>query len=687
MSFGIVVKASLSDGDALDLVNHLIDPKGYQSERIAQEEISLRNVAYYAGKQYFYQNGMELREPRGGPDHRVYYRNNRIWPAVQRNVATVMSLEGGFAVAPESGSSRHRNIAKVSNEVLDHMRNAIGYNRIKAIAMTWACIVGSSFYKTVFDPKAGQMDRFYLREQGGKERIPPAVLDPGEIQEKEQQGLFQDVAQGDVRTDVVSIFSFFFDWAARDADIEGMAWAGDVNYWDVSKIAEKFDVSEADIEPEDHRFGPIGYEEAIAFMTSGNSGYRTGTHTPKQKMRARARVSDIWFRPSRKWPRGKRVVATANRVLLNTDNPHIGDNTGVTHLPYTHQRWSIFPGRFWGLSLVEQLTSPQHHLNKAASTMIEIQNVYGHPALLVPEDSGIPEGNFVIEPGAIHHYNPLAGEIKPLPPPQLPAEVAQNRVACLNDLEQIANNAPPDFTRMPAQIRSGEGIRLMNEIQKKPLEMTQRLSLEADQRLGRQLLALGKLFYTEARTLKHMGEDGQFAVSWFTGADLSNDLRVVSQPSISDSATAKRAEILDFVKAGLFDPVNNPDHRRQVLKALEFGTADEAVATTLQDELDEERIIQTIVADPTKYIPQEGQTESGYPVMPFEDHEVRMKVLVRYMLTDEFRKQDAVSQSVIYQLWEKRNALHQEAIRQQVALMEASRGTPVPKGTPSQPRS
>ena len=147
-----------------------------------------------------------------------------------------------------------------------------------------------------------------------------------------------------------------------------------------------------------------------------------------------------------------------------------------------------------------------------------------------------------------------------------------------------------------------------------------------------------------------------------------------------DSVASKRAELLDDIQAGVFDPAN-PDDKALILSALHYNTSDQAVKSRLKAQQHAEDAIRNMIADPLRY------GEVGYPVFPWQDHEREMAVLVDFMYTPEFGQLKPFVQSVIAMYWQRHFEFFQVQLQQQAEMLQAQKGAPGEKGQPSKPKN
>lgn len=662
--------------DTLDMIRKRVDPHAVRVERYAMEEMWLANFAYYSGHPWFYiENGRIWDATPDLPEHKVIYKANLIRSACLRAAAKIVNVRPRFRAVPQSASIMHRNVAETSERVFDHIRDKNDWDQTLLTNTLWAMICGSAFYKVWFDPLKGDKQRFYT--QGGRP-VPTPLIDPQTQRAMDAAGQFEDVTLGDVRIDVCSPFSIYHDWTSRDKSVEGCQWIGERHFLDRQLIAERYGIDEQDLQPEETSGGLLQYEEAVAFLNS-NMGFPPLTWaTPLDKRGERCMYVEMWERPSRRYKKGRRVVYAGQRIIRDEENPYIGDKTGLAHLPYVKQDWTKHPGRFWGSSLVEDMRSPQHHLNDARACKLEFLRIFGRPITYIDANSGLDPDKMSLDPGGIYKISAMSRPPIHSPTPQLGPNITEIAQECQSDLLAIASQSEIDGSKMPGQMRSGAALRTLQEDRDVALSVSSAEAIRATRDVGRMALSLGQMFYGQKRTLRYLGEDNQVEYRDYVAADLTNDLIVIGDPSIADSVTAKRAEVLDAIQVGALNPQMVPEDRELVLAALHYNDSSVAVNVKLQARRNQEFEIRAMVQDPGKY-------PNGYPVMDFEDHQTELSVCQQYMYSQEFKTLDPFTQSIIAQHAKMHQMELQKQQLAQLQMMEAAKGMPGQQGKASQP--
>ena len=662
-------RPALDENQAMAMIDRLVDPGGYEPEYRTQQELMLRCMSFYIGKQHFVQQGAHLFQIETESEWEVQYRANIILPAVERAVEKVAGATGRFAVAPKSGKPEDRHAARTSDRVLKNVWEASDYQDEKEMVVKWAAIVGTGFLRTTWDARAGEPQRFYTDEHGGTKL--PANND--EALALEAAGQFTDLHDGDVCYDAYSPFQIGWDWDCR-GQVKKAKWLSESALVSVPSVMDQYGLSEEQVERAGHVPGSTVYEETLAFITSGVESSHYG-YVPRQKdQMGRSLVRALYHRPTSQYPNGLYIVAVGRKVVIVRDNPYRISANGI---PFVKMDWFRMPGRFLGVGLVEQLMNPQFHYNRARSRMIEFQDVMGQPAMFIDKASGLPT-DLVIRPGSVYHTND--GSVpKFADPPQMPTETRANVEMSSIEIDRISSQSDPESGSAPGEMRSGVALEKWFGEKNRIITPIARRALLLDRDVGRQTLALCRERYPLERTVMVAGDIGEYEALAFKAADLHHDVRVQGEPMDADQAMAFKAELMDLMQVGALDPVNNREHWRMMINAFEYKTLDEGMRDFTLDQRNQEREIREILADPAKYI------ESGFPVAEFEDHVVHAETVARFMKGDEFRELDEVSQSVLYVHYQQHVQVVQEAMMAQMKMAEATQGAPGAKGQASQP--
>lgn len=680
-------KTGGTEGDIVEMVRKRVGFNELRPERHQLEDAMLIQLMYYSGKQQFYYEQRQFIDAVQYADPEMArYQINLMRSRILDACARVLNVNAEFRARPEGASAKQRELAALSDRVYDHIRIVTDFEHVRSLAELWAAITGAGYLYCQWDPTIGEPDRFYKLDRKTSAVIPEVLLTPDMREEKDRDGLFEDLPKGDLKVSCESPFSIYEDTSARDAGVAGCRWIARRHWVDVDVVAEHFDMDVKDIPTDEPTQGIRNYEEAIAFMSTGVGISPYAWAVPPDKQGKRTNYTEMWERPSRLHPRGRRICLAGTTVLNykrrgGLDNPYAGDRSGWAHLPFVKVDWVEQPGRWTGSGLAEDMMSAQHYLNKSRSLVAQFQEDRGLPDTFISDSSGLDTDNMRAGGGKIYKISDQAAARGVLngPVPQMPREVAEFGSVALNDLNMAAAQSPVDAAKLPGQVRSGSGIRAINEDRFMSLTFPARNSVRAARDAGRCLLAIGKLYYGKGRLLKYQDGGAEWVVEEFSGADLVTDLQITAEPSVTDTIGTRRAEMLDMVQAQAFDPTMREEDREMLFAAMALNAPVEFVARKLSAKRHAELVIHELSTDFTRWIPE------GYPVFEWQEHAREAREVVAYMYTNEFRRLDPMAQSLITKYWKDCVSYVQLAEQRQLELQAALKGTPGQKGQASQP--
>jgi hypothetical protein len=325
--------------------------------------------------------------------------------------------------------------------------------------------------------------------------------------------------------------------------------------------------------------------------------------------------------------------------------------------------------------------SPQFRYNASRSRIAEFEHVHGRPPIYVPKDCGIAPGMLTVLPGATYEYNAAQGKPEAGPAPQLPQAVMENASMARGEIAQLSSQSDIEGSKMPGQLRSGQAWSAMQHEQDITLTITTEGLLRAYRDVGRQFLTLAKLFYTGARVAKYRGPSGQWAIVQFQSADLSVDVRILGEPGEIESTYAQDRRVMEYVQAGVLN-TQDPKIQTAVLKALRFHTQDELVDDALMHEAQQEEEARRMIANFRLYAIQ------PYPVLPYEDDDAHMRVLVRQFTNlEEWDKLNSFQQAVLLAHYKLHADQQQKKQMQQIQMLQATQGVASAPGQASQTRA
>lgn len=668
-----MLRGTLSDPEAFQYVHNYVDISGDAPERRALERLWFVNKAYYAGAQYIVLDDGRLRIPRRRGKNREFFQANKILPKVVKATAKLLAMNPDFIVAPKSGEFEDLVASQTSLKVWSHLKQTTKFGKQLRRALNEASLCGTGWLKVTFDPEKGVADRIYTKKGGG------ATLEPMFNEELRRQfeleGQFVDDFPGEVRIDVPSTFSVYWDPNARAGGVDDCMWMAEVGYTPIEDLIDRY--GDLGFAGDDYERGAALYEENIANLASGLQGYNGLGTFAKSQIGTRCRVIEFWERPApRNNNEGRYILTAGNLVVRNGKNPYAASGSPI---PYVKVDWFPFEGRFIQLSLVEQLRPSQKAYNRSRSHAIEYEKTYGYAPVFVPKSAAIKAVNLTSVPGQVFEFEGSMGVAPTFGnTPRLPDYVGQNAAIAAAEMDEISAQASPAKNALPAGIRSGAAIQMVQADNNAVLTPISHALLEAVAQVGTQALQLAGLYYNQSRVAQILGDGQDVETFSFVGADLRGhyEVQLRGEPTALESREAYKQTIMDSIQTGALRPAEDKTHASLIMKALRFHSAEEILDVETRQQQDEHRIIQKTLRDPT----------FEQQVLPFHDPEARLPVLEHFLNGPQFNKLDPFTQGRIFSRWQQFTAILAQRRQAEIQAQQAIAGTPGQKGEASQPK-
>lgn len=663
---------NLTDGEAIDFVKKRMSGDGVQSERRGFEQQWFAALAAYAGIPFVTSPDGGIMAPRQLRTRKEHYNANLILPKALRFQAKLDSINPRIEILPKTTSWADLQAVKTARIAHRHALEVVDFAEQRRRALEWAIKCGVGFLKICWNPNSGAPERLYL---DSKRRVDiDAEYDDTLRTQREEDGMYSDVYPGELDCELVEPFQQWWDLTARGGGFKECAWAATNTLMSCEDIYDTYGV---EVQPDrgDALKGAEMYREIAAFMAAGHTGVTPVTH--RARVEDCANVKELFHRPTKRMPRGRRIVLIGGRLIpdgYNGDNPYV-----AVGFPLPFVRYICFPreSSFVGISLVEALRPSQRAYNLSRAHAMAMQKTVGYAPTYIEKGSGVKPVQVVGVPGNLIEYEkgtqpPVVGQ-----PVSLPAYIGQNGQIAASEMDVISAQTDPAQSKLPGQIRSGVGISKVLEDNNLILAPTVKAMFRSDEAAGTMLLQLIGHFYREERLVTIMGDDGEVDPRALKGSDLRNHykIQIKSQPGDLDSAEARDAKILHLVETGVLDP-QNPEHATALLKSLSSHIGDEEfVNAALSQDNSENREIQMMLDQP------------GNPgrILPWFDPVSRSKILERKLNSREFDLLPPATQTALAKRWAGFVRMIEERAQKQAAAIAAANGGAAPKGEASQP--
>jgi len=288
-----------------------------------------------------------------------------------------------------------------------------------------------------------------------------------------------------------------------------------------------------------------------------------------------AMVIELYLQPNQQFPKGLFLVGANGVVLEKQDYP-------FTEYSLEHFKAIDVPGVFWGTCDVDQGIGLQKTWNQTISSIDEFNHVCAKGKGLTPRGAklGAAPDNST---GEWLEYNPVLGRAPEwMRPPNLSPSVTLSLQITKQSLEDLFSQHEVSRGTNKSDIRSGVMAGLLREQDSHGAVPTHAVFEEGLEGVMGRVLKRVQVGYTTERMLKVRGQDGDFEVFAFKGADLrdNTDVAVKRDSTMPDSRTLREAQILERYQAGLYGNIEDPQVRLKVSNLLE-----DAVVQDINDEM------------------------------------------------------------------------------------------------------
>lgn len=588
------------------------------SSRISHEGIWMTNIAYCLGFDSVYYDTTVRQFKVVGRANQQLVRSrlhiNKILPTLQNRLARLTKSRPKFQVRPESSEQQDKDAARLGDQILDMLWQKEEMAKKIIDLFMWVQQCGHAYLKTCWDPTLGKV-----------------MSDPetGEIE-----------FEGDVRVDVVSPFEVFPDPLAKTFR---------ECQWVVQAKIRKLDYFRTHY-PEK---GNQVKEEGVWLLSAQYEGRINSLNVqgPSQsgidQVAKNSAIELIYYeKRSRKHPNG-RMVVVANDIVLEDKELPLGE------FPFVKFDDIIVAGKYYSEAVVTHLRPIQDQYNRLINKRAQWTNKLLAGKYLVARGSNLTAESLNDQSGEVLEYNnvPNAAQPQSLDIPVMPAYAYQEeeRLSLMYDdvsgLNEVSRGQPP------GGITAAIGLQYLAEQDDTRIGIMSRRHELGLAQFGRLLLIMVERFYQTPRLLKIAGQNMDYQVKEFLGADLkgNTDVSVVEGSTLPGSITAKRDFILTLYNQGLLGDPADPKTREKVLKQIEFGD----VASVWEDySLDMHQIRRTL-----------DQLENGEPMDPpneFDNNELHFIEKNKYRKGDKFKALSVEQQELLLADMENRLTLVME---------------------------
>jgi hypothetical protein len=606
----------------------------YKAIKAARNTLEVQwytNLAFFFGRQWIQllatsasKNGVQLTIP-PAPPWRVRLVINKIRPTVRTELAKVTSQKPQFTVMPRTTDDLDLVASRVSDQILkcEYDEKEI-HEKIKSAAW-WALVTGTGFIKDFWDVRA--TDR-----QGNK---------------------------GDFEVEAVTPFHLFVP---------------DLKTEDIEKQPFIIHASTMNVQIANARYG-TEFKQADSNVDSTqdllNDSFLNLSGTQATDKRRELLVLECWIKPGwhPQYKDGGLVTIVGDKVVTNRKA-----------FPFKHGEYPfskiihIPAGRFYGVSVIEDLIPLQREYNRTRSQIVESKNRMSRPQLTAMEGS-INVGRITSEPGQVILYKPGFQPPTPLPMQGLPSYVAEEVMRIQADFDDISGQHEISRGGTPSQVTAATAISFLQEQDDTKLSHTVSSIERAVAKLGRHILTYAADYWTEARLVRVIGLDGSFDAQMYKGSDIrgNTDVIVEAGSGLPTSKAAKQAFLMDLLKMGVLPP-------ERVLEVLDIGGIEKVYQEFLIDkrQAQRENLQMTKLNVATVIAKRDANQPTGADIHDWDNHGVHIIIHDNFRKSQQFESLSYETQQVFQAHVEAHKAMQQQEqqaqLQQQLLAQQAGQG-------------
>jgi hypothetical protein len=547
------------------------------------------NIAYLLGHHYCEKDKKESASP--SLEDKIVYElkkidrrrktqrvSNYILPLFRSLLSKMIMQKTTITCDATTSAERDREATKVTQEVLeDFWQNANKSNsRLTRNGAGMMHVIKQLFTKTL-GISCGYLYPYFNPEARGDALLEGKIL--------------KNVKIGAVEVEILSPFDVYEDPVGRFVIVKRIK--------DVDDLMTQYGV---EIKPE--KLEPPEHEQKIISMLEGSQ---------PESYENSAIVYMKFSNPCNKYPDGRLWIGTKNKKIYDGAIPE-EYNSKIPLFRFNYLMFGFAP---YGQSCIEQVVNLQDEYNYTVTRLAQYKK-WMAGKVFVPRKSKIGV-KWDDEVGQLIMYDAGFGKPEYVNPPSPPAFLMEDLIRIRKDMEDIMSTHDSSMGRVPTGVKSGIGIENLTELDNSQIMPD---LLTAEQQLSFFAEAVVEIMekkYDIPRLLAIAGDTFGKEVATFKGEQLAGNKRIkISLGSnLPVQKEARQMTILEWMKLGII----TQDKAREL---LEFGDID-GVFHNLDEQAEKEEIQLTLTKPQLQIV-----------VEPYEEHNIRVKVLTDYMKSKEY---------------------------------------------------
>ncbi len=552
-------------------VNQTFDDSAHAALQILHNEW-FEFILYYLGEQWI------SFEKAAGTYRRVSKEDwiptpvdNHVQTAVEVAHSNMLSAKLIPQVRPNSNMPNDRFSAKIGELILRNLDGDLNspWFTEKEWAYLWSCIVGTGFMRPEVMYLKNKAIRLPTPQK--EQRRSGALMD-----EEIDYGSEFETVMNDVMIDSrhINPFAVRISELATDLHPVRCPWWGFQEIKSLDWVRENFPDKAEFVGTDTIEGSSVRYQTKLAELV-GSASTRVFSSTYGTRGTLYGRLDRHTIVKTKEWaptidyPRGRCSVVATNVLLYDGPLP-ISDDEGLAEYGGVAFHYRRVPGRFWSKGIVKDILSPQDRINGVDAQIVLNRKTCINPQKLIPAGSGIKSWSG--EPGLEVRWNPtqtMGHEPKIMAGVPLAPQIWNERVGMADAIKESSGSEDILKGKAPQGVRAGIALDMLEEkAASRHFHRDERMALSLSQMYRLRLILVQKE-YKIPKMLKMVGEDNQWEVMQYTGADLrgNNDVTMEPDAGIARTTAGRTYLLMQLAQSGMIN-VGSPIERSEVFRRL-----------------------------------------------------------------------------------------------------------------------
>ena len=379
---------------------------------------------------------------------------------------------------------------------------------------------------------------------------------------------------GDVKPIPISPFNFFVDPMATS--IDDAEYAGYATYKNVGEVIKSFPEKEEELKkatsaPTDEF---LTYGKDTSDVNSNTNILYIEMYFRDYSMETEEVEEDgNKYKVSKpKYPNGRFVAIAGDVLLEDKENPYKDGK-----FPFVMWKCYDVPGRFWGMSEVEQIISPQQSICDLTNNILDSAKLMSNPIWVLDKNSGVDKNTLSNRNGLVIRKNP-GTEVRREAPPALPAYIQNTLDMLYKHMEIIPGVYDVTRGERPSGITAGIAIQALTESAQGRIKLKVQALEQMLGELGGLWLSRIQQFWVTKRSVRTLAKDYTPSYNTVDKDDIDGDFDIIiaSGSTMPVNKTAKLQQIIQMAQTMGEDGLPMVD-RQTVLENADISNLEEVM--------------------------------------------------------------------------------------------------------------